>query len=124
MTEDFLGLFSTATDVIRLDAGQVLFEKGDKGDQMFVVKSGELTVGDGNHIFETLSAGSIIDEMALMDDQPRSATVLAVTEAELIPIDQRRFLFLVQQTPFFAIRVMRVMSARLRSMNERATSMP
>ena len=68
---------------------------------MFVVKSGELTViGDGNHVFETLSAGSIIGEMALIDDEPRSATVRAVTEAELIPIDQRRFLFLVQQPLF------------------------
>ena len=124
MTEDFLALFSRETDTVSLDPGQVLFRKGEKGDLLYVVKSGEVTIGDGNHIFETLSAGGILGEMALIDEQARSATARAATHAEVIPIDQRRFLFLVQQTPFFAIRVMRVMCARLRTMNERATSLP
>jgi CRP-like cAMP-binding protein len=124
MSDDFLALFSNATDIIRLEPGHVLFDKGDPGSQMYVVKSGEVTIGDGNHVFETLSTGGIVGEMALMDQGPRSATVRAVTEAEVIPIDQRRFLFMVQQTPFFAIRVMRVMSARLRAMNERVTTLP
>jgi CRP/FNR family transcriptional regulator, cyclic AMP receptor protein len=84
----------------------------------------KVTIGDGNHVFETLSAGGILGEMALVDEQPRSATARAVSLAEVIPIDQGRFLFLVQQTPFFAVRVMRVMCARLRVMNERATSLP
>jgi len=124
MAEDFLALFSHATDVVTLSPGQVLFKKGEKGDQLYIVKSGEVAIGDGNHVFETLSAGGILGEMALVDEQPRSATAHAVMEAEVIPIDQRRFLFLVQQTPFFAVRVMRVMCARLRVMNERATSLP
>jgi CRP-like cAMP-binding protein len=124
MSDDFLALFSNATDIIRLEPGQVLFDKGETGSQMYVVKSGEVTIGDGNHVFERLSMGGIVGEMALMDKGPRSATVRAVTEAEVIPIDQRRFLFMVQQTPFFAIRVMRVMSARLRAMNERITALP
>src|SRR5262249_53413119 len=122
MAEDFLALFSHATDVVTLSPGQVLFRKGDEGDQLYVIKSGEMTIGDGNHVFETLSAGGILGEMALVDEQPRSATARAVTQAEVIPIDQRRFLFLVQQTPFFAVRVMRVMCGRLRVMNERATA--
>jgi CRP/FNR family transcriptional regulator, cyclic AMP receptor protein len=124
MAEDFLALFSHATDVVTLSPGQVLFNKGEKGDRLYIVKSGEVTIGDGNHVFETLSAGGILGEMALVDEQPRSATARAVTQAEVIPIDQRRFLFLVQQTPFFAVRVMRVMCARLRVMNERATVLP
>jgi len=58
------------------------------------------------------------------DENPRSATVQAISESIVIPIDERRFSFLVQQAPFFAIRVMRVMSARLKAMNERITSLP
>jgi len=119
MSENFLGLFSSATDVVSLKPGQALFTKGEHGSQMFIIKSGELTVGDGNHVFQRLSAGDLIGEMALIDDQPRSATVHAVTDAEAIPIDERRFLFLVQHTPLFAIRVMRVLSSRLRAMNDR-----
>jgi len=88
------------------------------------VKSGEVQVVDGNHVFETVSSGGIVGEMSLISDEPRTATVRAVTEAEVVPIDQKRFLFLVQQTPFFAIRVMRVMSTRLKAMNDRILSLP
>ncbi len=60
----------------------------------------------------------MIGEMALIDHLPRSASARATTDAKLVPIDQRRFLFLVQETPFFAIHVMKVMADRLRRMNE------
>jgi len=49
---------------------------------MFIIRSSEVTVGDGNNGFETLSAGDLVGDMALIDDQPKSATVRAVTDAE------------------------------------------
>jgi CRP/FNR family transcriptional regulator, cyclic AMP receptor protein len=120
MTEDFLGLFGKETDLVTLAPGDVLFEKNESGRFMYVVKSGEMQVIDGNYVYETVSAGGILGEMALVDAGPRSATVRAVKQSVVIPLDERRFLFMVSQTPFFALRVMRVMSARLRAMNERA----
>ena len=56
-------------------------------------------------------------EMALIDHGPRSATVTASTDCTLAEIDEKRFLFLVQQTPMFALSVMRLLSQRLRRMN-------
>jgi CRP-like cAMP-binding protein len=53
-------------------------------------------------------------EMALIDREPRSATAVAETDCELVVIDKRRFWFLVQETPYFAEIVMRVMADRLR----------
>jgi CRP/FNR family cyclic AMP-dependent transcriptional regulator len=123
VTEDFLGLFRHEPDGIVLQAGQELFKKGDVGNYMYVVKSGELQVIDGNHVFETVSSGGIVGEMALISNDIRTASVRAVTNSVVIPVNERRFLSLVQQTPFFAIRVMRVMSARLKMMNERVTSL-
>ena len=120
MTEDFLGLFGKDTDVVTLAPGDVLFEKNEPGRFMYVVKSGEIQIIDGNYVYETVSTGGILGEMALVDAGPRSATVRAVKQSVVIPLDERRFLFMVSQTPFFALRVMRVMSARLRAMNERA----
>jgi CRP/FNR family transcriptional regulator, cyclic AMP receptor protein len=120
MTEDFLGLFGKEAEVVTLAPGDVLFEKNESGRFMYVVKSGEMQIIDGNYVYETVSAGGILGEMALVDAGPRSATVRAVKQSVVIPLDERRFLFLVSQTPFFALRVMRVMSARLRAMNERA----
>src|SRR5689334_2962868 len=119
--DDFLALFRHETAVTTLIPGQLLFAKGQPGQQMFIVKSGELQIGEGNVVFETVKAGGILGEMAMVDDSPRSASVRAVTECELIPVDKRRFLTMLQQTPFFAIRVMRVLARRLRAMNERLT---
>jgi CRP/FNR family cyclic AMP-dependent transcriptional regulator len=123
MAEDFLGLFSDENIALTFEAGRVLFKKGDPGQDLYVVKSGEIQVLDGNHVLETVTAGGIIGEMALVDGSPRSATARAITETVVIPIDERRFLFMVQQTPFSAIRVMRVMTMRLRAMNERARTL-
>ena len=52
--------------------------------------------------------------MAVIDREPRSATAVAETDATLVSIDKRRFWFLVQETPYFAEIVMRVMAQRLR----------
>jgi CRP/FNR family transcriptional regulator, cyclic AMP receptor protein len=124
MADDFLGLFRGETDVITLQPGQELFKKGDVGRHMYVVKSGEVQVADGNHVFETVSAGGIFGEMALISDHARSASARAIRESVVVPVDRKRFMFLVQQTPFFAFGVMRVMCARLRMMNGRVASLP
>ena len=117
MPEDFLGLFDNETDVVALQPGEELFRKGDAAHHVYIVKSGKLQIFDGNRILETVKAGGILGEMALISDDARSATARAIGECVVIPIDQKRFLFLVQQTPFFALKVMRVMCDRLRAMN-------
>ncbi len=55
--------------------------------------------------------------MALIDNSPRSATAIASTDVILIPISEKQFLFLVSETPFFALMVMRVLARRLRAAN-------
>jgi CRP-like cAMP-binding protein len=57
--------------------------------------------------------------MALIDHGARSADAVAETLCKLVPVDQRRFQFLVSETPFFALQVMSIMAGRLRHANER-----
>jgi CRP-like cAMP-binding protein len=75
-------------------------------------------VTSGNRLLATLGVNGIFGEMALIDKEPRSATVVAATDVELVPVDEKQFLFLVSQTPFFALRVMRVLAGRLRVANK------
>ena len=65
-----------------------------------------------------LSADDIFGEMALIDSEPRSATALAVTDVELVAVSEKQFLFLVSQTPYFALKVMRTLAQRLRKSNK------
>lgn len=113
----FLGLFKNEENVVSLKAGELLFKKGEPAKSMYIVLSGELRIGDGNKIFEQLAPGGLVGEMALIDHTPRAATVTAVTDCTLAAIDEKRFVFLTQQTPSFALNVMRVLSQRLRRMD-------
>lgn len=114
---NFLGIFSRERNLVSVKAGEVLFRAGDPAECMYVVLSGQARIGDGNVVFEELSPGGMVGEMALIDHAPRSATVTAVTDCTLAEIDEKRFLFLVQQTPSFALNLMRLLSHRLRRMN-------
>jgi CRP/FNR family cyclic AMP-dependent transcriptional regulator len=96
-------------------AGEIIFKEGDKAEELFVIKSGQVEIRIGNRRFSELSANSIFGEMALIDDAPRSATAVAMTDVELVPVSEKQFLFLVSQTPFFALKVMRVLARRLRA---------
>lgn len=109
-----LALFRHATDFVTYEPGDVIFAAGAPGDRMYVVVEGEVDVISGGQTIETTGPGGILGEMALIDRSPRSASALARTACRLVPIDERRFQYLVGQTPFFALQVMRVMCARLR----------
>jgi CRP-like cAMP-binding protein len=99
-------------------AGETIFSAGDAGQLAYVVTEGSVELERRGRVLETVGSGGIFGEMALIDHYERSATARAVTETKIVPIDQKRFLYLVQNTPFFAIEVMNVMAERLRRMDE------
>jgi len=105
---------------VAMQSGQVLFAEGDPPKSMYVVKSGTLRIRSGGVVYEDVERGGIVGEMALVEHYPaRSATVYAMTDSELVAIDEARFLALIAETPYFALRVMQTLSRRLRSMDLR-----
>lgn len=119
MANGFLNLFRGEPSNIKLAQGQVLFSKGDPAKHLYVIEKGQVDILDGDKVLETLGEGDIFGEMGLVDGGARSATAKARVPSVVIAVDEKRFLKMVSDTPFFALRVMRVMSSRLRAMNER-----
>ncbi len=111
---DILRLFKNAEDHQSFKAGDVIFSKGDPARHMYVVLEGEVEVTLGGTHLDTLPAGSLLGEMALVGDHVRSATASARTDCKLAVVNERRFIFLVQETPFFALHVMSAMADRIR----------
>ena len=97
----------------------VIFREGDIGKHMFVIKTGTVELRVAQRAIEILSTGEIFGEMAMLDAHKRSATAIAMSECQIVPIDEARFLYMVRQTPYFAIEVMQIMAQRLRNMNQR-----
>ncbi len=115
---DFSLLVGPEVPTRNFTKGDAIFREGDRGDEFFVVVRGMVEIRSGNRLLETLGQNSIFGEMALIDDSPRSATVIASTDVSVAPITEKQFLFLVRHTPFFALRVMRVLATRLRAQNK------
>jgi CRP-like cAMP-binding protein len=115
-------LFSQAHDAISFPPGVVLFTAGDPGDYMYVVKTGEVDLIIGDEVVETAVAGTIFGELALVDSETRICTAITRTDCELVKIDEKRFTFMLQQTPYFAIEVMHTLADRLRRMDQRLIS--
>jgi CRP/FNR family transcriptional regulator, cyclic AMP receptor protein len=84
---------------------------------MYIVQQGEVEVLLHDTSIDTVGPGGVVGEMGLIDASPRSATVMAKTSCTLVPVDQKRFTYLVQQTPYFALYVMGVMASRLRRLH-------
>jgi CRP/FNR family transcriptional regulator, cyclic AMP receptor protein len=101
------------------EAGEVIFRAFDMGAEMYVVLEGEVELTIGANVVETLGPGEPFGEMALIDQAPRVATATAKKATKLAVIPEKRFLFMVQTTPHFALQIMKVMADRLRKMNAR-----
>jgi CRP-like cAMP-binding protein len=114
-----INLFNTDPNIERFSAGQTVFREGDRGDFLFTVVSGAVDIVIRAKTVETVEAGGVFGEMALVEDLPREADAIANSDSGLVRIDRKRFLFLVRETPFFALQLMAVMAERLRRMNER-----
>jgi CRP-like cAMP-binding protein len=112
-------LFRNDPEGEKVAKGSTIFSAGDPASAMFVVIEGEVEIAIRGKVVEKLGPGGVFGEMALIDRTPRTATARASTDCRLAVIPEKRFLFMVQQTPNFALQIMRVISERLRRMDER-----
>jgi CRP-like cAMP-binding protein len=94
-------LFNHAADWVGFGAGKTIFREGEPGEHMYVVVEGEVEIAAAGRVLEIARPGSVVGELAL-------------TAARLVPVDAKRFQFMIQQTPFFALQVMSIMAERLR----------
>jgi CRP/FNR family transcriptional regulator, cyclic AMP receptor protein len=113
-----INYFKNAKEFKEYKAGQPIFQEGEKGNLMYAVREGEVNIVYNDHIMETVTSGGFFGEMALIDEAPRSASAVAKTDCVIVPVDRDRFIFLVHETPTFALQVMHAMAERLRAMNK------
>ncbi len=106
-------------------AGEVIFQEGSAGRELFVVLDGTVEIakinGTHNTVIVTLGKGEFFGEMAVIDGSARSATAIAASPGtRVMRINHARFVYLVSQQPAFALMVMDALSKRLRASNLRS----
>lgn len=107
----------------RLGSGETLFHQGEVGVECFVIVEGMLevlTFVDGAELrLDVYSPGQLIGEMALLDRSPRSATVRALADADLVVLGEEAFKTLLASSPDLAMSMLRSGTARMRNTNQR-----
>jgi CRP-like cAMP-binding protein len=116
---DFGILTKIGLQPLVLEKDQHVFEQGSTGSEMFLVRKGRLAIVVNGKQVEEVGSGGVFGEMGLIDGSPRSATVVALEPCEVVPVSERSFIYLVHETPFFALDVMRTLAGRIRRMNDK-----
>lgn len=111
------GVFRSADEVRELEAGVVVFSEGDEGREMFGVVSGSVALTKGGAPVATIGPDGTFGELALIDHAPRSLTATTTEPTTVAVINERTFLYLVHETPVFALQVMRSLADRLRALD-------
>jgi HEAT repeat protein len=112
--EEVLDDLAAILEEVQLKKGDVIFRKGDVGDSMYIIVSGSVRVFDGDKTINVLEAKDIFGELALLDPEPRSASVAALEDTHLFRIDRETFSELMAGSISIVRGVLHVLCERLR----------
>jgi CRP/FNR family transcriptional regulator, cyclic AMP receptor protein len=98
----------------QIDAGVNIFKKGDQGNCMYFIHSGQVSIHDGQHQLAVLSENEIFGELSLLDSESRSASATALSDCILLKIEQELFYDVVATNSDILKGIMRTLCKRLR----------
>jgi len=105
----------------KLNADEVLFNEGDKGDVMYLIREGKIKITKGKDedekVLAVLKEGDFFGEMAIIDGSPRSASAIAVTPTSLLVIDKETFKSKLKENPLIEY-TLETLTRRLRTTDE------
>ena len=113
------GIFVSASTTREYAAGDVIFEEGASSSEMYGVVSGAVELVKDGVAVARIEPDGTFGEMGIIDGSPRSLSAVAAEPTTIAVIDDRTFLFLVQETPMFALQVMQSLAARIRELDNR-----
>ena len=113
-SEEILAEIAAALEELELPAGEIVFQKGDAGDSMYVIVEGQVRVFDGERTINMLDEREIFGELALLDPEPRSASCAAHTETRLFRLDAETFSQLMAGNIEIVRGILHVLCERLR----------
>jgi len=123
LDEDDRIALSQVIDEMSLPAGHTLFQTGDPGEALFIVESGEIelyikdTAGQ-KIVLTTAKTGDMFGELAMLDNGPRTATALTLTESQVLVLDRDDLILLFQRRPDAALHMLAALSSLTRKADE------
>lgn len=112
-------ILASQLDIVRFKAGEMVFSYGDPGDSLFVIRDGEVEVffkddTGGRIVLETARSGDFFGELSLLDNGPRTASVVALRDTEALRVDRGDLDHLLRLHPEAALHLLTAMGRRMR----------
>jgi len=111
---NILDIFNESQYATQHQADEVIFNIGDTGHEMYLLIKGKVEISVEGKVLEIVEPGGFFGELAIIETLPRSASARCINDCKLVTINEKRFYELIQEVPFFAQEVMKVMAHRLR----------
>jgi len=115
LPEETLTEVASSLKEFHIEAGQRIFNKGDLGSCMYIIGEGKVRVHDGEMLLNYLYTNDIFGEMAVLDPEPRSATVTAEEDTLLFHLDQKELYSILENNPGVAEYIIKTLCQRLRA---------
>lgn len=107
---------------IYLDAGTLLFSKGETGNCMYFIYSGSIKIHDGEHVLAVLGENEIVGELSVLDAESRSASATTAEESILLKLDQEPFYEILLNNTDILKGILKTLCRRLRVINKKSIS--
>jgi CRP-like cAMP-binding protein len=109
--------------IVEAPAGTVVTQMGEPGDSFFVIIDGSVAVQTPASAASRLAPGDFFGEMSLLDGEPRSATIVAITDLRLLTVERSHFWRLLDETPDLIRRMLTILSRRVRRVEQTVNAM-
>ena len=118
---DILSKIAQIAEEVEIGFDEKLFDQGEHGDSLYIIINGKISVTQNEKSITILEEGDCIGEMALLDQEPRSAGALAMVDSILLKIDQEGFYELMSTNPEIMKQIVMILTQRVREMNKKVT---
>ena len=120
---DDLNQVASITEEVSFERDALIFQEGEMGDTLYLIVDGSVIIHRQHKEINRLSAKEAFGEMAILDNEPRSASVTAITDVTCLKIDRQDFYELMFEKVEIAYGIIRVLTGRLREANHKLSTL-
>jgi CRP-like cAMP-binding protein len=124
LRDDFLVRLASVMSELSFPVNHRIFTQGEEGRSLYVVVSGRVRVHIGDRELVQLEQGTCFGEMSLFDAEPRSASVTTLEPCDCLLLTQQQLYEAIDETPGIAVNIIRLLSRRIRELNQKLNSIP
>lgn len=123
LRDDFLVRLAHIMEELHFPAKHTIFTQGEEGQSLYILVSGRVRVHLGNRELANLDQGACFGEMAILDAEPRSASVTTLEPCQCLMLTQQQLYEAIEETPSIAVNIIRLLSRRIRELNQRINTL-